>query len=160
MVLAWQLAAVGLPQIDPVRATMVDSPRSGIGLALLDDANRLHYLRTSYRLGNSRVVAEVYLSRDAYDFRFGPANFQLSPTANPVLLGSKLGYRVLKGKPSYLQNRRDGLWILYVFPDELVDVAGFVQDFNDCLQFFETRMPKAALADCLPSLVGSVQGVR
>ena len=56
--------------------------------------------------------------------------------------------------------RDSASWFLFVFPDEVVDVAGFILRFNECFRFFETHLPKSGPAELLPSLVGELQGVR
>jgi len=148
-----------IPETLDIIATMLDAPKSGQNLKIVGANNTIHFVRTSYKLKNASTPVEVYVSHDTRSFTFGPSNISVSPQFR-IATALPLEYRVLSGKPSYCLPRSDGLWFLFVFPDEPVDVAAFIERFIECWSFFEVRARTAAPEDVLPSLIGTLPGVR
>jgi len=150
------LTAQAIPPINQVIAIMQDAPRQGHGLKLIDAVNSISYVRTIYRVFKPASQVEVYVSRDPRGFNLGPTNIRFQALIGSSAVGSP-EYRVLQGKPSYCLQRADGMWFLFVFPDEPVDVALFVQLFGECFGFFEARLKNARIEDILPAVLGSLQ---
>ena len=147
--------AQSIPPITNVIAIMQEPPRSGKGLALVDSGQSIQYVRSVYKVLKPACLVEVYVSRDPRPFKLGASNvvFSLAIGKSPIV---SLEYRVLKHKPSYCAQRADGLWFLFAFPDEPVDVRIFMQRFGEAYGFFESNLGNKNIEDCLPSLIGNL----
>ena len=149
------LTAQSIPPISNVIAIMQEPPRATTGLALVDSGSALHVIRTVYKVLKPSCLVEIYVSRDPRPFKLGSSNVIMTVTIgkSPVV---SLEYRVLKKKPSYCVQRTDGLWFLFAFPDEPVDVRLFIQRFGEAYGYFESNLGGQKIEDCLPSVIGDM----
>lgn len=151
---AFPLPAQSIPPVTDLVAIMQDPPRSGRGLPGVEQGDAVRFVRAVYKIRKPSCYATVYASRDKRAFKWGPSNVAVSVEVGPWAT-APLEYRVVDGHPRYVLQRSDGLWFLFDFPDEPIDVATFLKRFGAAYAFFERNQAGARIEDCLPSLVGS-----